>query len=217
VPLFEATGSDERSDRDRGHDAVRARRLHDDELVRRVRDRDEAALTSLYDRYGGLILTVALRIVGDREVAEEVMQDTFLRLWNASGTYQPSRGNVSGWLIGIARNRAIDVLRSRLHKSRQREGTPLPGSGNEDTFGVPDEAEAIATRQAVQAALIGLSRQHRQVVELAYYGGLSQAEIARELGEPLGTVKSRSRVAMEQLRGALRPHFRPDERGDGER
>ena len=104
---------------------------------------------------------------------------------------------MSGWLIGITRNRAIDVLRSRQHKTRLRERTPLPEPGDEDRFGVADETEAVATRQAVADALAGLSMAQRQVVELAYYGGMSQSEIAHQLGEPLGTIKSRTRVAME--------------------
>jgi RNA polymerase sigma-70 factor (ECF subfamily) len=182
--------------------------------MERVRRREEAALAALYDRYGGLILTVALRVVGDRDLAEEVMQDCFLRVWNASETYRAGRGQVSGWLIGIARNRAIDVLRSRQHKSRMRERTPLPEPGEEDSFGVPDETEAVATRQTVADALAGLTMAQRQVVELAYYGGMSQSEIARQLGEPLGTIKSRTRVAMEHLRTALRPHFKPDDESE---
>jgi RNA polymerase sigma-70 factor (ECF subfamily) len=209
-----ATVPDDRAGQYQALSAAKARKLADSELMERVRRGDEVALAALYDRYGGLILTVALRIVGDRDLAEEVMQDTFLRVWNASDTYRSSRGQVSGWLIGIARNRAIDVLRSRQHKTRLRERTPLPEPGDEDSFGVPDETESIATRQAVTDALAGLSMAQRQVVELAYYGGLSQSEIAHQLGEPLGTIKSRTRVAMEHLRIALRPHFRPDDESE---
>lgn len=214
MPAFLSTVPDDRAGKYLAVNAAKAKTLADAELIERVRRGDEVALAALYDRYGGLILTVALRIVGDRELAEEVMQDTFLRVWNASDTYRASRGQVSGWLIGIARNRAIDVLRSRQHKTRLRERTPLPEPGDEDSFGVPDETEAVATRQAVADALAGLSLTQRQVVELAYYGGMSQSEIARQLGEPLGTVKSRTRVAMEHLRNSLRPHFRPDDESD---
>ena len=214
MPAFMATVPDDRAGQQPAANAARVSTLTDAELMERVRRGDEAALSALYDRYGGLILTVALRIVGDRELAEEVMQDTFLRVWNASDSYLASRGQVSGWLIGITRNRAIDMLRSRLHKTRLRERTPLPEPGDEDSFGVPDETDAIATRQAVADALAGLSMAQRQVVELAYYGGLSQSEIAHQLGEPLGTIKSRTRVAMEHLRVALRPHFKPDDESE---
>lgn len=211
MPALLTTVPDDRAGQLAAGNVAKANTLADAELMERVRRGDEAALATLYDRYGGLILTVALRIVGDRELAEEVMQDSFLRVWNASETYRSSRGQVSGWLIGIARNRAIDMLRSRQHKTRLRERTPLPEPGDEDTFGVADETDAVATRQAVTDALAGLSMAQRQVVELAYYGGMSQSEIARQLGEPLGTIKSRTRVAMEHLRSALRPYFRPDD------
>jgi RNA polymerase sigma-70 factor (ECF subfamily) len=211
------TVPDDRTGQQLALNAARASTLTDAELMERVRHGDEVALAALYDRYAGLILTVALRIVGDRELAEEVMQDCFLRVWNASETYRASRGQVSGWLIGITRNRAIGMLRSRLHKTRMRERTPLPEPGDEDRFGIGDETEAVVTRQAVADALAGLSMAQRQVVELAYYGGMSQSEIARELGEPVGTIKSRTRVAMEHLRVALRPHFRPDDESESRR
>lgn len=214
MPAFLTTAADDWAGQHLAINAAKASTLTDTELMERVRCGDEAALSALYDRYGGLILTVALRIVGDRELAEEVMQDSFLRVWNASETYRSSRGQVSGWLIGIARNRAIDMLRSRQHKTRLRERTPLPEPGDEDTFGVPDETDAVVTHQAVADALASLSMAQRQVVELAYYGGMSQSEIAHQLGEPLGTIKSRTRVAMEHLRTALRPHFRPDDESD---
>jgi RNA polymerase sigma-70 factor, ECF subfamily len=216
VPALLMSVPDDRASQQLALNAARASALTDAELMERVRGGDEAALAALYDRYAGLILTVALRVVGDRELAEEVMQDSFLRVWKASDTYRASRGQVSGWLIGITRNRAIDMLRSRLHKTRMRERTPLPEPGDEDRFGVADQTEAVVTRQAVADALAGLSMPQRQVVELAYYGGMSQAEIAHQLGEPLGTIKSRTRVAMEHLRITLRPHFRPDDESENE-
>src|SRR5918999_28394 len=92
--------------------------LPDADLLDLVRGRDEAALAALYDRYGGLVFTVALRVLGDRDLAEEVMQDAFLRCWRGVETYRPERGHAAGWLMGIARNRAVDVLRSRQHQAR---------------------------------------------------------------------------------------------------
>lgn len=180
----------------------------DADLLRRMGARDEAALAVLYDRYAGLVFTVALRIVGDRELAQEVMQDAFLRCWDAAQTFDANRGPAGGWLLRIARNRAIDLLRSRQHQARLRESVPLPEPGQPDMLGEADATEEIITRQAVGAALKTLPEAQRRVVELAFYGGLSQSEIATLLGEPLGTVKSRTRAAMERLRGTLRPHFR---------
>jgi RNA polymerase sigma-70 factor (ECF subfamily) len=167
-------------------------------------------LAALYDRYGGLVFTVALRVLGDRDLAEEVMQDTFLRCWHGVETFRPERGHAAGWLMGIARNRAVDVLRSRQHQARLRERTTLPDGDEPGQPVVADAAEAIATGQAVAAALRALPPNQRHVLELAYFGGLTQVEIAQTLGEPLGTVKTRTRTALERLRAALRPHAASD-------
>lgn len=180
----------------------------DPELVRRMRGGDETALELLYGRYGGLVFTLALRIVGDPELAREVLQDTFLRSWNGSESYDARRGRVPWWLMGIARNRAIDLLRSRSHQARMREQERLsphaqaadPSDRGPDVLGSHREViDALQTLTAVQ----------RQAIELAYYGGLTQAEIARQLGEPLGTVKSRMREAMDRLRGLLSSILEP--------
>jgi len=164
---------------------------------------EESALEGLYARYGGLIFTLALRIVGDPELAREVLQDTFLRCWDGSEAYDPGRGRVPGWLMGIARNRAIDLLRSRPHQARLREREPLAGLASEPDQ--RDTTDLITLRRAVTSALQGLPIAQRQAIELAYYGGQTQVEIARDLGEPLGTIKSRTREAMERLRAVLWP------------
>ena len=175
----------------------------DPDLLRRMRLGDESALEALYARYGGLLYTLALRIVGDRELAREVVQDTFFRSWGGRETYDPQRGRVPWWLMGIARNRAIDLLRSRSHQQRIRERT---GALREAPAVPPnDPSDAVSARLAVVHALQSLSDGQRTAIELAYYSGLTQIEIADELGEPLGTVKSRTREAMEQLRRLLAP------------
>jgi RNA polymerase sigma-70 factor, ECF subfamily len=176
-----------------------------------MRDGDERALEALYARYGGLVYTLALRIVGDRELAREVLQDTFLRSWDGRETYDPKRGRVAWWLIGVARNRAIDLLRSRSHHARLREQGPIREKGREPSG--PDAQELLLVRRAVGDALRSLSPVQREAVELAYYAGLTQAEIAQELGQPLGTVKSRTREAMDRLRRVLRPLIESDEEG----
>jgi len=174
-------------------------------LLSGVQAGDEDALASLYDRYGGLVFTLALRVVGDRDLAQEVLQDTFLRCWRGSATYRPERGGVAGWLMGIARNRAIDLLRSGQHQSRLREQQPLPAPYEEGHPRSADPTELVALRHTMSIALASLSSAQRQAVELAYYGGLTQAEIALSLGQPLGTVKTRIRDAMARLRSALQP------------
>jgi RNA polymerase sigma-70 factor, ECF subfamily len=180
----------------------------DSDLLRRMQVGEESALEVLYARYGGLIFTLALRIVGDRELAREVLQDTFLRCWDGREAYDPRRGRVPGWLIGIARNRAIDLLRSRPHQARLREREPLAGLASEPVQ--RNATDSIMLRRAIVNALQALPMGQRQAIELAYYGGHTQVEIARELGEPLGTIKSRTRQAMELLRAVLWPLIEPN-------
>jgi RNA polymerase sigma-70 factor (ECF subfamily) len=194
-------------------------------LLHRVRDRDEAALAALYDRYAGLVYAVALRIVGDRHLAEEVLQDTFFRCWDEVARFDPARGRLSSWLLGVARNRAIDLLRSRQHQARLHERESLdPGDRRGDSgpgmaapagpgpggpYSPPGE-DLVLLRETVTQALDGLPLAQRQAISLAYYGGLTQSEIATLLGIPLGTVKTRIRDGMERLRRTLRPLLDPD-------
>jgi RNA polymerase sigma-70 factor (ECF subfamily) len=182
----------------------RAEEPADSELLRLMRLGDESALEALYARYGGLVFTLALRIVGDPELAREVLQDTFLRSWDGRDTYDSARGRVPWWLMGIARNRAVDLLRSRSHQARLREQDRRP-SGTHIAEPADPESADIPLRHAVTQALEGLSAGQREAIELAYYGGLTQAEIARQLAQPLGTIKSRTREAMERLRTLLEP------------
>jgi RNA polymerase sigma-70 factor (ECF subfamily) len=174
----------------------------DEELIARVRWREEPALGALYDRYSRLIYTIALRIVGEREVAEEVLQDVFQAVWQSAGSFQPN-GNFSAWLIGIARHRAIDATRSRRYRSRAREEV-LDDERVTSTIGTTDGyADALMLRSVVGAALAELPLAQRQAIELAYYGGLTHVEIAARLGEPVGTVKSRMRMGLTKLRALL--------------
>jgi len=188
----------------------------DQVLLRRVQQRQEPALADLYDRYAGLVYTLARRIVGDRTLAEEVMQDTFLRCWHGVESYDPARGHVAGWLMGIARNRAIDLLRGRQHQARLREGEPLPPPDARylsEALRVQSSDDLILLRDAVGAALQALPADQRRAIELAYYGGLTQAGISHPLDTPLGAGKSRRRSGMQRLRGLLRPLVTP---GDGD-
>ena len=179
----------------------------DVELLRLMRRGEESGLELLYARYGGLIFTLALRIVGDPELAREVLQDTFLRCWDGSESFDAGRGRVPWWLMGIARNRAIDLLRSRPHQARLREREQLAVGIGEPTQ--PDATDSLTMRHAVVRALQNLPIAQRQAIELAYYGGLTQTEIAHELGTPLGTIKSRTREAMDRLRALLWPLIEP--------
>jgi RNA polymerase sigma-70 factor (ECF subfamily) len=175
----------------------------DEELIARVRWHEEPALAAIYDRYSRLIYTIALRIVGDRESAEEVVQDVFQAVWQSAGSFQPT-GNFSAWLIGIARHRAIDATRSRRHRARAREEL-LDDERVANRGGEGDGyADALMLRAVVRAALAELPASQRQAIELGYYGGLTHTEIATQLGEPVGTVKSRMRMGMMKLRELLK-------------
>jgi RNA polymerase sigma-70 factor (ECF subfamily) len=176
----------------------------DEMLLLGARLRDESALAMLYDRYGGLVFTLALRVLGDRDLAEEVMQDVFLRCWHGLEQYDAARGTLPGWLLGIARNRSIDLLRGRQHQARLREREPLPEPGELEP-GTPDRAEEVVLRAMVGQALTELSEPQREAIELAYYGGLTQAEVADQLGEPLGTIRTRIRDGLRRLRRMLAP------------
>lgn len=177
----------------------------DVELLRRMQLGDESGLELLYARYGGLIFTLALRIVGDPELAREVLQDTFLRCWDGSESFDAGRGRVAWWLMGIARNGAIDLLRSRSHQARLREREPVVAAQPTQL----DATDSFAMRQSVVSALQSLPIAQRQALELAYYRGFTQTEIAQELDTPLGTIKSRTREALDRLRVLLWPLIEP--------
>lgn len=179
--------------------------LADELLIDLIVQREEAALGVLYDRYAALVYAIALRVTGDRQTAEEVMQDVFQNIWQTAGGFRQQAGVVVGWIIGIARHRAIDVLRSKRERGRNREVTGIelrmvsPSAG-----GVEADVEQHALRETVRAALAELPPVQRQAIELAYYGGYTQTEIAERLGEPLGTIKTRLRLGLMKLRDVLR-------------
>jgi RNA polymerase sigma-70 factor (ECF subfamily) len=174
-------------------------------LLARVARQDESALAALYDRHARVLYALALRIVGDRELAQEVLQDSLLRCWTGAERYDSGRGPVVAWLLGVTRHRAIDTLRSRPHQARLREKAPLPADDRLAGAREPDGEDTVLLRRAMTAALAALAPAQREAIELAYYSGLTQTEIARVQGEPLGTVKSRMRSGLERLRAALSP------------
>ncbi len=177
--------------------------ISDEELLALVLRRQEAALGAIYDRYIRLVYAVALRITGDRETAEEVVQDVFQNVWQAASSFQPGAGSFSAWLLGIARHRAIDATSSKRERGRARE-QPLDevrSSGDESSL--DREVGQRLLRDTVQTALGSLPPNQRQTIELAYYGGLTRAEIAERLNEPLGTIKTRMRLGLSKLRDLL--------------
>jgi RNA polymerase sigma-70 factor, ECF subfamily len=180
--------------------------LPDDELVRRVGLGDTAALEVLYSRYARVVYSFAVRIVGDGLTAEEILQEAFVRAWTQAGTFQTVRGNFASWLLSITHNLAIDELRRRQRRPQRADaidgGDVLYGLVDEAT-NVEEAAEASALRERVQQALRKLPAAQRAAVELAFYRGMSQREIAAHLNEPLGTIKTRLRLGMQKLKDAL--------------
>ncbi|HET9530496.1 MAG TPA: sigma-70 family RNA polymerase sigma factor [Blastocatellia bacterium] len=166
---------------------------------------DQSALTTLYDSTSRLVFGLILRILGDRATAEEVLLDVYTQVWRQAALYDRSRGAPLAWLMTIARSRAIDRLRSGKHDQQNKEPIENFTDLASSTLS-PEEATATSERQRlVRAALDTLSPEQRQVIELAYYSGLSHSEIALQLGQPLGTVKTRTRLGMMKLREALKP------------
>jgi RNA polymerase sigma-70 factor, ECF subfamily len=178
--------------------------LTDQELITRVIGRDEAALGAIYDRYHRLLYSVALRITGDRDVADEVLQDVFHAVWRSAGGFRPT-GNLASWLLGIARHRAIDATRTRNYRARVREYLLDDAQLVSLCAPADDLGDQQVMRVMVRSALAELSPAHRQVLDLAYFGGLTHVEIAAKLGVPLGTVKSRLRHGLMYLRQRLLP------------
>jgi len=178
------------------------RNAPDPDLAAALAARDESALAELYDRYGGLAYSLALRILGDSGRAEDVVQEAFLKLWNGAGRFDESRGSLRAWLTTAVRNRSIDLLRGRSLKERRelalKPEVVASGAGPEEL------AAGALEREAVRAALASLPDEQREAVQLAYFGGLTQAEIAELGGVPLSTIKGRTRLALEKLGAYLK-------------
>ena len=176
-------------------------------LLRRMAAGDEAALGALYDRWCTLVHSVVARIVADPGDAEELVEETFLQAWRQAGRYQGTRGGVSTWLVVIARSRALDRVRLAGHKraaaAEPLESAESAGALLPSTETPLDAAEIAETRQIVHAALQKLPPDQRETLEMAYFRGLSQSEIAEATGQPLGTVKTRCRLGLQKLREAL--------------
>jgi len=173
---------------------------YDEELARRLQRREQSAMADLYDRFGRLTYSVILAIVRDTGVAEDLVQETFLRVWNRAQGFEPGKGALGPWLLAIARNRAIDYIRS-VQSRMDRNSYEFDVREHPSLF-VDMEREVVNSDHArvIRGALAKLSDNQRKVIELAYYEGLSQSEMAERLGQPLGTVKTWVRSALQMLR-----------------
>lgn len=176
---------------------ARASAAQDELLLDRVRARDHHAMTDLFDRYGSMVYSVALRVLKDSGHAEDVMQDVFFNLWENPRSFTAGRGSLAAWLVVVARNRAIDALRRRK-PSDPVEDVVLPAKTN-----LASEAERNTIMEKVRVVIGGLPSDQQKSLELAFFEGLTHSEIAAQTGDPLGTVKTRIRSALMSVRKAI--------------
>lgn len=166
-------------------------------LLTRIQSGDQAAMAALFDRYGTLVYSVAFRVLKDAAEAEDVMQEIFVQVWKNPGAFVSGRGSLAGWLVVVARNRSIDIIRRR-RPTEPVELFALPSSTN-----VAREAERNSLVDKIREVMGSLPDEQRKSVELAFFEGLSHSEIAEKTGDPLGTVKTRIRLALTTIRKAL--------------
>lgn len=174
-------------------------------LIERIRTGDRTAFMGFYDRFSRLLFSVAARVLGDRKEAEDVLQEVMLVIWNKSGEYDPQLGTLSSWAVALTRNKALDRLRARTRRLRLIEEVAL--MAEESDFGAaPTANEVIHGRERAEmlrTAMKELPSEQRMAIELAFFTGLSQSDIATRLQQPLGTVKARIRRGMLRLREQL--------------
>lgn len=180
--------------------------LSDEQLMSHIAEGQETALAVLYDRYAAAVMGLAFKMIRDRTIAEEIVQETFYRVWDKSHAYHEYKGSFTSWLFRIARNLAIDGLRRQkvrpqaVESEQEQEHIERTGKANVNVA----EAAWIAIKQEqVQTAVTQLPEEQRQVIELAFFGGMTRREIAAETGVALGTIHSRARLALQKLQEAL--------------
>lgn len=188
-------------------DGMSPRQVSDEVLAAQIAGGSAAALEQLYDRYAATVLAVSLKVTGDRSVAEDVLQETFWRVWRSAATFQPQRGSFTGWLFRIARNLAIDAFRK---SSVRPQSVPDAGESESvlDRMADPDsdvvgQVQSAMTNRILRTALESLPSAQRQVIEMAYFFGMTRQEIAEATGEALGTIHTRARLGLQKLRDEL--------------
>jgi RNA polymerase sigma-70 factor, ECF subfamily len=177
----------------------------DETLAIQVARGNSAALEVLYDRYASIVLGISLKVTGDQALAEDVLQETFWRVWQSAGTYQPQLGSFTGWLFRIARNLAIDAYRRRNVRPQAISGVdgsdPILDEMADPNTDVAEQAQSSLKNRQIRKALASLPGVQRQVIEMAYFYGMTRQEIAEATGEALGTIHTRARLALQKLRG----------------
>jgi len=186
---------------------VAFQQVSDETLASQVARGDSGALETLYDRHASTVLAVALKIIGEQTAAEDVLQETFWRAWRSASTYRQERGSFTGWLFRIARNLAIDAYRRRNVRPQTvlevDEADSLLDRIPDPDSNVAEQAQTALMNQRVRKVLAGLPRAQRQVIELAYFYGMTRQEIAEATGEALGTIHTRARLGLQKIREEL--------------
>jgi RNA polymerase sigma-70 factor, ECF subfamily len=181
------------------------RDLADEDLMQLVQRAEAPAFEVVYDRHASAAFSLAYRMCGAQPLAEEIVQEAFLSIWRSGARYDRGRGSVRTWILGITHHRAIDALRRGVVQDRHRASD----EGIAERFEAEERTDVEVARREealeVRGALVGLPEDQRRAIELAYYGGFTQSEIAEMLGVPIGTVKGRMRLGMEKMRGQLAP------------
>ena len=193
------------SNRLRYKDETPSSGLSDEVLASQVAGGSSAALEALYDRYSSIVLGLIVKILGDRRAAEDVLQEAFWRVWKSAGTFQPERGAFSSWLFRIARNLAIDAYR---RGNVRPQVMPDDNAASMEQMSDPDmdvaqEAQSAIENRQVRLAMTSLPGEQKQVLEMAYFQGMTRQEIAETTGEPLGTIHTRARLALQKLKEEL--------------
>jgi len=194
------------SDRLRSRDEASSNGLSDEVLASQVARGSAIALEAIYDRYSSIVLGLVLKILGERGAAEDVLQETFWRVWKSANTFQPQRGSFSSWLFRIARNLAIDVYRRgnvRPQVMPDGDGIAAMEQVIDPEIDVAQQALSAIENRQVRSAMSLLPREQKQVLEMAYFQGMTRQEIAERTGEALGTIHTRARLALQKLREEL--------------
>jgi RNA polymerase sigma-70 factor, ECF subfamily len=176
------------------------------ELLTRIGWGDRDSFETLYDRFSGVLFLAAARILNDQREAEDVVQEVFLQIWDRAHQYNPERGKPLAWAMTLLRNKAIDRIRSTRRRSLLRDQVEREVKLMEDTFhrDCADEIDVLEKNRILRSAISKLPKDQREAIELAFFSGLTQNEIAQRLGEPLGTIKARIRRGMDRLRNIVR-------------
>lgn len=182
---------------------------HEIELLRRTGEGDRGSFEQLYERFSGVLFATAYRVLNNQQAAEDVLQDVFIQIWEKAPLYDANRGKPLTWAVTLTRNKAIDRLRSVQRRHRLQDDVEKEAQTFEqfDDRSSLDAVEGVEKAQLIRGAIGKLSKEQREAIELAFFSGLTQTEIAERLGEPLGTIKARIRRGMMKLRELLEPQL----------